>query len=159
MTDKRPLILVIDDEAHITHVVALKLRNAGYEVIAAADGEEGFEAALANLPAIIITDLQMPYLNGLELSRKLCSTKATSAIPVLMLTARGFGLTSDDLSGTNIVGMLSKPFSPREVLEKIQELLACDDRQADVAGAAHSNHTMTPGRRARSTGHDAGGAL
>lgn len=123
MTTTNAKILVIDDEAHITHVVSLKLRNAGYEVVTAGDGEEGFEAAVANEPDLIITDLQMPYLTGLELSRKLKATKTTANTPVLMLTARGFGLTPDDMAGTNIVAMLSKPFSPREVLEHVEKTL------------------------------------
>lgn len=124
MSNTKPLILVVDDEAHITHVVSLKLRNAGYDVITAGDGEEGYEAAVQNKPSLIITDLQMPYLTGLELSRKLKQTKSTAEIPILMLTARGFGLTPDDMNGSNIIGMLSKPFSPREVLEKVEAVLA-----------------------------------
>jgi len=137
MSGPQRTVLVIDDEAHITHVVSLKLRNAGYEVVTAADGEEGFEAALQHAPSLVITDLQMPYLDGLELSKKLKKTRETADTPVLMLTARGFGLTDGDIEDTNIVGMLSKPFSPREMLNTIQEILgdATDSGPSDAKAA------------------------
>ena len=79
-------ILVIDDEAHIVQVLSLKLRNAGYEVLTASDGEEGYEVALKKQPQLIITDFQMPYMTGLELCKQLASNPATSGIPVLMLS-------------------------------------------------------------------------
>ncbi|MCX5661751.1 MAG: response regulator [Planctomycetota bacterium] len=119
----KPLILVVDDEAHILHVVSLKLRNAGYEVITAEDGEEGLDSALENLPDLVITDFQMPFLTGLELCMKLKENPLTRATPALMLTARGFGLADEHLDKTNITGVISKPFSPREILAKVQELI------------------------------------
>lgn len=123
MSQNKPLILVVDDETHILHVVSLKLANAGYEVVTAEDGEEGFEAALQHSPNVIITDYQMPFMTGLELCTQLKQHEATKEIPALMLTARGFSIPADALEKTNIVGVLSKPFSPREVLGCVQELL------------------------------------
>lgn len=120
----RKRILVVDDESHILNVLSLKLQNAGYEVITAADGEEGFEVALQIHPDLIISDLQMPFMTGLEMCAKLKQQPATANTPALMLTARGFSLTQTDLDQTNIVGVLSKPFSPRDVLAKVQELVA-----------------------------------
>jgi two-component system, OmpR family, alkaline phosphatase synthesis response regulator PhoP len=117
-------ILVADDEAHIVQVVSLKLRNAGYEVITAADGEEAFESACANHPDLIITDFQMPYMTGLELCRALAEKPATAAIPVFMLTARGYALEEKDLSIGNIRHVLAKPFSPRNVLLLVEQALA-----------------------------------
>ncbi|MCK4627459.1 MAG: response regulator, partial [Sedimentisphaerales bacterium] len=64
-------VLVIDDEVHILHVIALKLRNAGYSVITSQDGRDGLELAQVELPDLIITDYQMPYLSGLELCKRL----------------------------------------------------------------------------------------
>lgn len=119
----KPLILVVDDEVHILHVVSLKLRNAGYEVITAEDGEEGLETALEQQPDLVITDFQMPYMTGLELCQKLKEDQRARTIPALMLTARGFSLDGDDLERTNIVGVISKPFSPREVLMRVQDLV------------------------------------
>jgi two-component system phosphate regulon response regulator PhoB len=112
-------VLVVDDESHITHVVSLKLRNAGYDVVTAADGEEGYEAACAQAPGLIITDLQMPYMTGVEMCAKLRANAATAGIPVILLTARGYALAPDDLARTNIKEMMSKPFSPRDLLMKV----------------------------------------
>ena len=120
--DKK-LILVVDDEAHILHVVSLKLRNAGFEVVTANDGEEALDLAMQVHPDLVITDFQMPFMSGLELCQRMKATQATSDVPAIMLTARGFSLTEDDLARTNIAGVLSKPFSPREVLMRVQQLI------------------------------------
>jgi CheY-like chemotaxis protein len=117
-------ILVVDDEAHILHVLSLKLRNAGYEVFTAVDGEEGLELAGQHLPDLVITDFQMPYMTGLELCRALAANDPTAHIPVLILTARGYALEEQDLKIGNIRGVLSKPFSPRAVLKMVQETLS-----------------------------------
>lgn len=123
MNRNAPLILVVDDEAHILHVVSMKLRNAGYEVITAEDGEEGLASAIENHPDLVISDYQMPYMTGLEMCIQLKKHASTATTPALMLTARGFGLGSEAMDQTNIAGVLSKPFSPREVLSRVQELL------------------------------------
>ncbi|QDU35196.1 Alkaline phosphatase synthesis transcriptional regulatory protein PhoP [Poriferisphaera corsica] len=116
-------ILVVDDETHILHVVSLKLRNAGYEVITAEDGEEGLAKAQVHMPDLLITDYQMPFMTGLELCIKLCEHEKTKEIPALMLTARGFSLANEYLEQTNIEGVLTKPFSPREVLARVDEIM------------------------------------
>jgi two-component system phosphate regulon response regulator PhoB len=134
MTEGRPVILVVYDEPHITHVVALKLRHAGYDVVTAGDGEEGFEIACETDPTLIITDLQMPYMTGLEMCRKLADVPATARTPVLVLTARGYHLSPDDTAGSNIKGMISKPFSPREILDKVATLIGeAGPRTAEAA--------------------------
>ncbi len=117
-------ILVVDDESHIVQVLSLKLRNAGYEVIAAADGEEAMEVACEQRPDLVITDFQMPYMTGLELCRAMAQNDATKDIPVVMLTARGYALDEDDLSTVNIKQVLSKPFSPRSILRQVEMLLS-----------------------------------
>ncbi|MCH7798651.1 MAG: response regulator [Planctomycetes bacterium] len=117
-------ILVVDDEAHILHVLSLKLRNAGYEVFTAVDGEDGYELAAQHLPDLVITDLQMPYMTGVELCRALANNASTAHIPVLILTARGYALDDDDLKIGNIKGVFRKPFSPRAVLQCVKETLA-----------------------------------
>ena len=116
-------ILVVDDEAHIVQVLSFKLRNAGYEVLTAVDGEEGLETATDERPDLIITDFQMPYMTGLELCRALAQHDETRDIPVVILTARGYALDDEDLTIGNIRDVLSKPFSPRTVLSLVHELL------------------------------------
>jgi CheY-like chemotaxis protein len=116
-------ILVCDDESHILHVVSLKLRNAGYEVLTAADGQEALELAIAERPDLIITDYHMPSLSGLELCQKLKQDPATAKIPAIMLTARGYQLDPNDTRDSGILRMLSKPFSPRHLLTTVNEVL------------------------------------
>lgn len=116
-------IMVVDDEAHILAVVRMKLENAGYTVVTCEDGEEAFAEAKAILPDLIVTDYQMPFMSGLEMCEQLKLVPETSEIPVLMLTARGFSLSQDDLAKTNIIDVLSKPFSPREILERVESVV------------------------------------
>jgi len=116
-------ILVADDETHILHVVSLKLKNAGFDVITAVDGEEAFDLCVSEMPDLVITDFQMPMMTGLEMCKKLRQTEQTRSIPAIMLTARGFGLEDSDMAEAGIATVLAKPFSPREMLEKVTELI------------------------------------
>ncbi len=134
MTDRKPLILVVDDETHILHVVSLKLRNAGFDVLTAENGEEGYEQAVTHLPDLIITDFQMPFMSGLEMCRRLKEDERTSKLSALMLTARGFSLPAEALEKTNITMVLSKPFSPKEILAKVQELIGIKAASGGVSG-------------------------
>lgn len=118
-----PMILVADDEAHIRSVVCAKLASAGYRTIEVQDGEEALAAVRSQKPDLIVTDLQMPYVTGLELCKALAADPATASIPVIMLTARGYRLEAGDLAGTSIRHVMSKPFSAREVLQRVQALL------------------------------------
>ena len=121
MVDKR--VLVVDDEIHIVHVVAIKLRNNGYEVISADNGAEAFDLALKDKPDIIVTDFQMPIMTGMELIEKLRQHDATQNIPVIMLTARSFAVPQEQQDELRISGCLSKPFSPKELLGHIEDIL------------------------------------
>jgi len=116
-------ILVADDESHILHVVSLKLRNAGFNVVTACDGQEALELAQQELPDLMIVDYQMPQLSGLELCQRLKQNPATSRIPALLLTARGYDLDVDVAQSSGIVRILSKPFSPRQLLATVNEVL------------------------------------
>ncbi len=116
-------ILVVDDEQHILQVLSLKLRNAGFEVHTACDGEEGLHLARSLAPDLVITDVQMPYMTGLELSRVLAGDASTAATPVIILTARGYALGDDDIDSPNIVEVISKPFSPRAVIDLVHSAL------------------------------------
>ena len=124
MSVKEKTILVADDESHILNVVSLKLRNAGFRVLTAHDGQEALDAAQQERPDLIITDYHMPLLSGLELCRRLKQDPATRGIPAIMLTARGYHLEPRDTAESGIRRMLSKPFSPRHLLATVNEVLA-----------------------------------
>jgi two-component system alkaline phosphatase synthesis response regulator PhoP len=116
-------VLVVDDEIHIIHVVAIKLRNNGYEVITAANGAEAFELARSEKPDILVTDFQMPVMSGLELVGKIRQTETTRDIPVILLTARSFAIEDEQREQLRISDCLSKPFSPKELLRSIEDVL------------------------------------
>lgn len=116
-------ILVVDDEIHIVQVVAIKLRNGGYDVITADNGQSAYNLAVAECPDAIITDLQMPGMSGLEMVEKLRENESTANVPVIMLTARGFAIEQEETQSLSIVACLSKPFSPREVLGTLKKAL------------------------------------
>ncbi len=117
-------ILIADDETHILNVLSMKFQHSGMNVLAAEDGAEALRLARSGLPDLIITDYQMPRMSGLELSSRLHSDPATQHIPVILLTARGFSIAETQTRSPNIRCVMSKPFSPREILSRVQELLS-----------------------------------
>jgi len=117
-------ILFCDDELHILKPAEFKFKRAGYEVFTATDGEEGWRMVLAHQPSLVITDCQMPVLNGLDLAERIKNHPATAGMPVIMLSGKGFELSSQDLrSEYGIVALLPKPFSPRELFQRVEALL------------------------------------
>ena len=114
-------VLVVDDEQSILTLLQYNLQQAGYEVITASDGEEGKNLALKENPDLIVLDLMLPKLDGLEVCKQLRQQK--NFTPVLMLTAKddefdkvlGLELGADDY--------MTKPFSPREVVARIKAIL------------------------------------
>lgn len=121
MADKK--ILVVDDEVHIVQVVAIKLRNNGFEVITAENGAEGLDLAIQERPDLIVSDFQMPVMSGVEMIENLRARPETRDIPVVMLTARGFAIEDDKKQQLRITACLSKPFSPRELLQSIESVI------------------------------------
>lgn len=117
-------ILVADDEHHIRAVVVTKLRQQGYDVREAAHGEEALEMILAHPPMLVVTDLQMPVMSGLQLCQALRADPRTADIPVVLVTARGHLLHEEDLGATNVARVISKPFSARELVAVVGAILA-----------------------------------
>ncbi len=121
MSDKK--VLVVDDEIHIVQVVAIKLRNNGFAVVTAENGQDAFNLACNETPDVIVTDFQMPGMTGIELIENLRNRPATADVPVIMLTARGFAIDDEQKRNLKISVCLSKPFSPREVLKCVEDVL------------------------------------
>ncbi len=116
-------VLIADDEIHIIHVVAIKLRNNGFEVIAANNGAEAYDLACSEHPDIIVTDYQMPFVTGIELIEKLRANELTKHTPAILLTARSFAISEELQETLGVEACLSKPFSPKELLKTIQDIL------------------------------------
>ncbi|MBU2666032.1 response regulator [Actinoplanes bogorensis] len=118
------VVLVADDDADIRDLVAFKLEQAGFEVIAVEDGQTAIEQARSRQPTLAVLDVSMPGLSGIDVCRMLRAEPATAGILIIMLTARvqeqdvegGFSAGADDY--------VTKPFSPRELVSRIQALLS-----------------------------------
>jgi DNA-binding response OmpR family regulator len=118
-----PLVLVADDDPDILALVGFRLERAGYEVLAARDGEEALTLALERQPDLAILDVMMPKLDGYEVTQRLRDNAATNGMPVILLTARvqeaditrGFEAGADDY--------IKKPFSPQELRARVQAIL------------------------------------
>ncbi len=117
-------IHVTDDERHITIAIRLKLQKAGFDVETSDNGEAALAAIQENQPAMLITDYQMPRMDGYELCRRLRRDPATSDMPVIMLTAKGYEMDIDQLKNDlKIDHIIVKPFSPRELLATVHQCL------------------------------------
>ena len=116
-------ILIADDEAYLTQIVTFNLERIGDKVIVADDGEAALRLAMEHVPDLVISDYQMPLLDGLSLSIRLRQEPRTAHIPVLMLTGRGHLIAPADMARTNIRMLLPKPFSSRELMTKLEEIL------------------------------------
>ena len=119
-------VLLVDDEPHVTLVLSRKLERAGFTTRVARDGEEGFAAACEFEPDLVISDLQMPRVDGLSLATKLAEHEATSSIPILMLSGRGFLLDTATAASTRIVRVLEKPFAASDIIQNAMDIVSSD---------------------------------
>jgi len=112
-------ILVVDDEERILNFLNSKLKSSGYEVLTASDGTKGLEQAQAQEPDLIVLDLLMPKMNGLEMLKEL---RTFSAVPVIVLSAKG--ADADRIKGLQLGAddYLPKPFNPDELVARIEAI-------------------------------------
>jgi two-component system phosphate regulon response regulator PhoB len=129
----RPRILIIEDERALTDVLVYNLKREGYETLVAHDGQEGLRKAQTLLPELVILDLMLPVMNGLEVCRELRAGERTRTLPILMLTAKaeetdqvvGFSLGADDY--------VTKPFSVKVLIQRIKALQRRHEAARDTA--------------------------
>jgi two-component system phosphate regulon response regulator PhoB len=116
-------ILLIEDEEDVSDLIRYHLKKEKYRVLSAQDGVEGLEMVLTDRPDAIVLDIMMPRLNGYEVAKKLKADSRTESIPILFLSAKGE--TESRIKGLEIGAedFLAKPFSPRELVLRIQSLL------------------------------------
>lgn len=116
-------ILVIEDEKNIVELVKYNLEEAGFRVLSAMKGDQGLELARREKPALVVLDLMLPELSGIDICKILKQNEKTSHVPILMLTAKsqevdkilGLELGADDY--------MTKPFSPRELVARVKAIL------------------------------------
>jgi two-component system phosphate regulon response regulator PhoB len=126
-------ILIIDDESDVVDLIAMNLKSAGFDVLTANNGVAGLQRAKADLPALIVLDLMLPQMSGLEVCKVLKKDPLTARIPIIMLTAKseevdrivGLELGADDY--------VPKPFSPRELVLRIQSVIRRAKNSGEVS--------------------------
>ncbi|VBB06380.1 transcriptional regulatory protein c terminal [Lucifera butyrica] len=127
-------ILVVDDEIHIRELIAFNLQKVGYSVIEAGDGNDALRLARTEKPELIVLDLMLPGIDGLDVCRTLKGSRETAAIPVIMVTAKneeidkiiGLELGADDY--------ITKPFSPREMVARVKAVLRRSQKETFHGG-------------------------
>jgi CheY-like chemotaxis protein len=121
-------ILVCDDEPHITRTISLRLRKAGFLVETAEHGQSAWEAIEREAPDLLISDCQMPLMDGLELCRRIRADYRTTDLPIVLLTAKGYELPIKALQRElQISAVVNKPFSPRGLLQLVQLLTGVEE--------------------------------
>lgn len=127
-------ILIVDDELNIRELIKFNLEKAGYKVLESDDGQAAVHIAKTNRPDLVVLDLMLPGMDGLEVCRAIKNSRETTAIPIIMLTAKneeidkviGLELGADDY--------LTKPFSPRELLARIKAVLRRSQKDSSAGG-------------------------
>jgi DNA-binding response OmpR family regulator len=140
-------VLVVEDESSIASFVALYLKNAGYSVRTAANGGEALAQVAASMPTLIVLDLMLPDIDGIEVCRRI---RKSSDVPILMLTARDEDV--DKIIGLEVGAddYLTKPFNPRELVARVKSILrraGSERRQIESKQLAHGDLTIDAGRR------------
>lgn len=121
MADEK--ILIIEDEKNIVELVKFNLEQEGFRVFAASRGDTGLEMALREKPALLILDLMLPEITGIEICKILRQNPKTKALPIVMLTAKG--TEADKVLGLELGAddYITKPFSPRELVARVKSIL------------------------------------
>jgi phosphate regulon transcriptional regulator PhoB len=117
------IILLVEDEKNIVELVKYNLEQEGFRVLTATRGNTGLETALKEKPALVVLDLMLPEMNGLEICKTLKRNDKTHLIPIIMLTAKG--TESDKVVGLELGAddYITKPFSPRELVARVKAVL------------------------------------
>ncbi|MBQ0799431.1 MAG: response regulator transcription factor [Porticoccaceae bacterium] len=127
-------IVVVEDESDILEVLSYNLRREGFEVSSSLNGVQGLELIQQQLPDLVLLDLMLPGIDGLEICRRLRSNSASQHIPIVMVTAKGE--ESDVVLGLGIGAddYLVKPFSPKELIARVKAVLRRASAGAEAAG-------------------------
>ena len=115
-------ILMCDDEVHILRAAEFKLTASGHELEGVLDGEQAWTALQRSRPDLLISDRQMPRLDGLGLIRRIRGDRRFDGLPIILLTSRGHDLPSSEDLGVEL--QMAKPFSPRELAMEVDRLIA-----------------------------------
>jgi DNA-binding response OmpR family regulator len=118
-----PRILVVDDEPDVVRLVEFRLQREGFEMLTATDGRSGLDLLDTEKPDLIILDIMMPLMDGMEVLREIRSHRGTSRIPVIMLTAKTASVTVDEARQLWVSDYVMKPFDPEKLVAKVKKAL------------------------------------
>jgi DNA-binding response OmpR family regulator len=116
-------ILVADDESHIRRILEFNLERAGYEVVTTHDGRAALAAARSWRPDLVILDVSMPHMTGLDVCRRLKADEDLRATPVFLLTARGQESDAEAGRAAGADRFFTKPFSPKEMVAEVRKMV------------------------------------
>jgi len=116
-------ILAIDDSASIRQMVTFTLKSSGYEVVEAGDGMDGLEKAKARMFSLVLTDQNMPRMDGLTLIKNLRNLPQYQAVPILMLTTESSDVMKQQGRASGATGWLVKPFDPQKLVEVVKKVI------------------------------------
>lgn len=116
-------VLLADDEPSLRTLVHATLEDAEYRILEVADGISALEVARRERPDLLVLDWMMPGVSGIEVVKTLRQDPSTAGIPIVMLTAKGQAVDRDQAIALGVFAYLVKPFSPLELLQKVQEIL------------------------------------
>jgi two-component system, OmpR family, alkaline phosphatase synthesis response regulator PhoP len=118
-----PIVLVADDSRTVLSMVTSRLERRGYEVVTAANGEDALQLARQRVPTLVILDVEMPGIDGLEVTRRLRAEPATSEVPIVLLTSLDEEMAVVAGFAAGATGYITKPFSPQELEDQIDGIL------------------------------------
>jgi len=119
-------ILVVEDDPNIMNLILILLERQGYEVMTAPSAEEGIALAAARLPDLILMDVALPGIDGLEATRRLKAAEATGRIPIVAVTAQAMRADEEKASRAGCDGFIVKPLATREFLRAVSRFLGED---------------------------------
>ncbi|MCX9158331.1 response regulator [Niveibacterium sp. 24ML] len=116
-------VLTVDDSASIRQMVSFTLKSAGYDVLEAVDGMDGLDKAKGRQVALILTDQNMPRMDGLSLIKQLRALPQYRAVPILMLTTESSDTMKQQGRAAGATGWLVKPFDPQKLIEVVKKVI------------------------------------
>ncbi len=116
-------ILTVDDSPSVRQMVKLTLSGAGYDIVEAGDGAEGLSKAQSNVLDMVVTDLNMPVMNGLGLIRALRKLQAYRGVPILFLTTESDGEMKKEANAAGATGWITKPFQQDQLVAVVRKVL------------------------------------
>jgi len=132
---KRPIIVVADDDRDIRELIKMQLTRHGFDVYITDNGETALELVVEHQPAVVLLDIMMPKMSGVEVVRRIRENPATSAVGVMMISARSSGRNEVGLNGLDaldIADYITKPFSPNDLVQRVNDVINREKRDREL---------------------------